>query len=83
MNPRVISVKPLNNYCLELGFSNHETRIFDVSPYLEKGIFCELKLPKMFNTVKVIDGTIQWLNEADFCPDTLYLESTHINNQII
>jgi len=75
MNPRVISVKPEKNYHLQLQFNNGECRDFDVSPYLDKGIFKELKSLEMFYSVKVIDGTVQWQNETDFCPDTLYLES--------
>jgi hypothetical protein len=75
MNPRIKSVKTGENYQLLLIFENGEKRVFDVSPYLEKGIFKELKSPEMFNSAKVIEGTVQWQNEADFCPDTLYLES--------
>jgi len=75
MNPRVIAVSPKRNYRLHLQFDNGEYRIFDVSPYLERGIFKELKSLEMFNSVKVSDGTVQWQNEADFCPDTLYVES--------
>ena len=29
----------------------------------------------MFNTVRPFIGTIQWSNEADLCPDTVYLDS--------
>ncbi len=79
MNPRVIKVKPKNDYRLQIHFSNGECRIFDVSPYLDKGIFRELKSIEMFYSVKVIDGTVQWQNEADFCPDTLYMESKLVN----
>ena len=75
MNPRVKSVKPLANYKLLLEFTNGEWRIFDVSPYLHKGIFRQLQSPAMFYSVKTVDGTVQWQNEADLCPDTLYLES--------
>lgn len=39
----VINVEPLNDYKLLLTFDNGEKRIFDVSPYLDKGIFKELK----------------------------------------
>jgi len=39
MNPRVIAVSPKRNYRLHLQFDNGEYRIFDVSPYLERGIF--------------------------------------------
>jgi len=61
-NPRVKTVKPQKNYHLHLEFTNGEWRVFDVSPYLEKGIFRELKLLEIFFSVKVLDGTVQWQN---------------------
>lgn len=75
MNPRVKTVKPIINYRLLIVFDNDETRIFDVNPYLEKGIFKALKSKEIFNSVRAVEGTVQWENEADLCPDTLYLES--------
>ena len=75
MTPRVIKVKPLENHELELLFSNHETRIFDIKPYLIKGIFSELADETVFNSVKSFNGTVVWSNELDFCPDTLYIDS--------
>jgi len=78
MNPRVISVKPNPNYTLTLVFSNGEVRVFDVKPYLEFGIFRELKDKSLFNSVKFFLGSIQWQNGQDFCPDTLYIDSIPI-----
>lgn len=75
MNPRVINVKPVKNYTLKITFSNCETRLFDVKPYLEMGAFTELKDESIFNSVKPFLGSIQWSNGLDLCPDTLYLES--------
>jgi len=75
MNPRIKEVKPLSNYQLLLKFDNNEKRIFDVKPYLEIGVFKQLKSISTFNSVRIEYGTIQWNNEIDFCPDTLYLES--------
>ena len=51
-----------------------------MKPYLDRGIFRALKDEKMFNIVKPFIGTIQWENEADLCPDTVYLDSVKINN---
>ncbi len=76
MNPRVTSVRTSENYSLNLQFTNGETKTFDVSPYLSKGIFSELRDAELFNTARVFNGTVIWANELDFCPDTLYLEST-------
>jgi len=80
MNPRVKDVKPNPDYTLTLTFANGEVKSFDVKPYLNIGIFKELKEPGLFNSVKPFLGSIQWKNGQDLCPDTLYLESTPIHN---
>jgi hypothetical protein len=78
MNPRVVNVKPEADYTLRLWFTNGEIRRFDMKPYLDKGIFKELKDLSVFNSVKPFLGSIQWINETDLCPDTLYLDSIEI-----
>ena len=78
MNPRVINVKPEKNYTLHLWFNNGEEGILDMKPYLDKGIFRDLRDLSMFNSVRPFIGTIQWSNEADLCPDTVYLDSVKI-----
>ena len=70
----VINVTPLNNYLLRLKFKNGEEKIFDMKPYLETGIFKTLKDKKIFQTVRVSFDTVEWANEADIDPETLYLE---------
>jgi len=81
MNPRVKDVQILDNYRLLLTFTNNEKKVFDVKPYLSTGIFKELQNTETFNSVRALDGTIQWMNEADFCPDTLYLESQILSSK--
>ena len=39
MNPKVTAVEPMDSYILRLTFENNDVRVFDVSPFLEKGIF--------------------------------------------
>jgi len=78
MNPEVVFVKPENDYTLHLWFANDEEGILDMKPYLDKGIFRELKNLSMFNSVRPFLGTIQWANQADLCPDTVYLDSVKI-----
>jgi len=75
MHPRVKDVKPNPDYTLTLTFVNGEVKVFDVKPYLDKGIFRELKDKGLFNSVKPFLGSIQWRNGQDLCPDTLYLDS--------
>lgn len=81
MNPRVKTVKPNPDYTLTLTFTNGEVKVFDVKPYLDKGIFKELKDHHLFNSVKPFLGSIQWKNGQDFCPDTLYLGSVSQTNK--
>lgn len=68
-------VKPLDDYELELTFSTGEVRLFDVKPYLDKGIFTELKDPSYFRAVRLAFGSVAWPNEQDFGPESLYVES--------
>lgn len=74
MNPRVVSVKADKDFKLLITFNNGEKKSFDVKPYLETGVFRELKDISMFNSVKPFLGSIQWANGLDLCPDTLYIE---------
>lgn len=76
MYPRVIDVIPdTKNKKLKLTFSSHEKRLFDVRPYLSKGIFKTLSDDEEFQKVKISFGTVQWPSGQDFCPDTLYEDS--------
>jgi hypothetical protein len=75
MYPRVTGVTPNPDYTLTLLFANNEEKIFDMRPYLDTGIFKELKNIELFNAVKPFLGSIQWKNGQDLCPDTLYLDS--------
>ncbi len=78
----VINVEPLPDYHLKLTFKNGEIRVFDMNPYLNLGIFKELKDISMFNTVRISFDTIEWENEADMDPEILYAESALLDCQI-
>ena len=73
MNPNVKAVTARSAYKLEVDFENGEVKEFDVSPYLDKGIFVDLKNEEYFQKVRVAFGSIEWPNEQDFSKDTLYL----------
>ena len=75
MIPAVKNVLPLPDYILRLTFDNGEKRQFDMKPYLEFGIFRELKDPIKFNLVRVSFDSIEWENEADIDPELLYSDS--------
>jgi hypothetical protein len=49
-----------------------------MKPYLDLGIFRELKDLRLFKTVKTSFDSIEWENEADIDPEVLYQESSEI-----
>jgi len=71
---KVIAVKPKDHYILLITLSNGTSGEFSVSPYLEKGIFNELKDKNYFRQVRPISGGIAWPHEQDFSVDTIELE---------
>ncbi len=75
MNPYVRSARALEDYQLELEFENEERRIFDVRPYLSRGIFVRLQNPSLFQAARVVAGSVEWPGGLDLSYDTLYLES--------
>lgn len=68
----VKGVKPRENYVLELTFAGGERKLFDMKPYLDRGIFRELRDTDLFETVRVCLGSVAWANDADFDPEALY-----------
>jgi len=80
---KVISAKANDDFTLDLEFTDGSCRRFDAKPYLEKGIFTELKDLTYFKNIKIVFGTVQWKNEQDFAPETLYLESKLLKQEFI
>ena len=52
MNPYVKDVRPLAEYQLEVAFENGERRVFDVKPYLYRGIFVRLQNRALFQAAE-------------------------------
>ncbi len=77
----VNAVQPLENYQLLLTFENSEQGIFDMRPYWEKGIFCQLRDMSLFASAHMSFDTVEWNNGADLCPETLYAQSVKIENE--
>jgi hypothetical protein len=80
VNPRVKSVACLPDFRLLLTFENAEERIFDMKPYLTKGVFTELADESLFRSVHDSFDTIEWGNGADLCPEVLYAESIAVEH---
>ena len=74
----VIRVEARMPYKLMLEFENHEQRVFDLAPYLEIGVFRQLKDPHLFRAAHVEGGTVAWPGDIDIAPETLYHESVQV-----
>ena len=77
---KVVAAKANEDFSLELKFNDIRIRRFDAKPYLDFGIFNELKDIGYFKQVRIAYGTVQWPHEQDISPDTLYIESRPIEN---
>ena len=75
MIPEIAAVQVQPEYRLMLSYSNGETRLFDASPYLERGVFTRLKDFNLFAQARLAFGTVTWPGELDIAPETLYLRS--------
>jgi len=74
---KVISVEPMENCKLRITLSDNRKGVFDVSPYLDRGVFKELREPKKFRQVYLAYGTVVWPNEQDIAPETIEMELQH------
>lgn len=81
--PVVIAAQARTNYHLDISFSSGERKTFDMNPYLEKGLFQQLKKPEIFNSFFIANDTVNWLGgDLDIAPATLYLKGlaqNHVN----
>ena len=71
MLQNVTEFEILPEYKIKVVLSNGKSGIFDVEPYLDKGIFTELKDYNYFRNAHIEYGTITWQNGQDFSPNTI------------
>jgi hypothetical protein len=72
MHVSVKIVEAHSDFTLVLTFENGERKRFDMKPYLETGVFRELKDLSLFKTARVSFNSVAWDNDADFDPEALY-----------
>ena len=78
LGPRVIEVIPRDDYTLLLIFDNSEIKIYDFKSSLHYPVYKRLNDIYYFKKAEAKHGTVEWPNEEDVCPDTLYEKSTVI-----
>jgi hypothetical protein len=72
----VVDVEPLDDYRIRVRLKNGKEGVFDLQPYLEHGVFQQLKDPVYFRRVSIVFGAVTWPNGQDIAPETLYAEVT-------
>ena len=68
----VTAVIPLPQYQLQIEFNTGHIKLFDLKPYLGKGIFARLRDESLFNQAHVAYGTVCWPGNLDISPATLF-----------
>lgn len=71
---KVIKVSANNDYTLSVELSDGRSGKFDVKPYLDKGVFKQLKDKNYFKQVKPFFCGIVWPDEQDLSADTIAYE---------
>ncbi len=72
-----LSVMPLPGFRIHLLFADGVEGDVDLSHLAGRGVFSLWNNPNAFQSVSVgPDGSIQWSDEVELCPDALYLELT-------
>jgi hypothetical protein len=67
----VKTVNPMSDYRIYVEVEDGRKGIFDLKPYLDRGVFRELKDIHYFNRVGILFGAVTWPNEQDIAPETL------------
>ena len=67
-------VKPLSDYRIYVEVEDGRKGVFDLKPYLDHGVFRELRNLHYFNQVGILLGAVTWPNEQDIAPETLLAE---------
>jgi len=72
---RIISVKPLPGYRLQLEFADGLAGDFSVEPERRGGVFLKLLDPDVFTavTLNADFGCVEWPGGIDLCPDTMHM----------
>lgn len=72
----VVSVKPRENFCIDVSLQDGSHGVFDMKPYLDRGVFQELRDPANFNSVGIQFGAVTWPRGQDISPATLHARLT-------
>jgi hypothetical protein len=64
-------VKALPDHNIYVELADGKKGVFDMQPYLNFGVFKELKNRSYFERVGIVFGAATWPNNQDIAPETL------------
>ncbi len=67
----VTNVRPLDDYQIYVELQDGRRGVFDLKPYLNHGLFSELKDKNYFSQVSIAFGAVTWPHAQDIAPETL------------
>ena len=74
----VRAVRPLADYTIDVELVDGRRGLFDLKPYLDHGVFRELRDVGYFRRVGIEHGAVTWPNGQDIAPETLLAELTPV-----
>ena len=77
----VKTVKALSDHRIYVEMVDGRKGIFDLKPYLDRGVFRELNDPNYFKQVGIVLGAVTWPHEQDIAPETLLAEMTVVQDE--
>lgn len=78
----VKTVTPLPDYRIYVEIADGKKGVFDLKPYLDHGVFRELRDVHYFTQVGILLGAVTWPHGQDIAPETLLAEMTSAESAI-
>ena len=69
MYQAVVSVQPNEDFSLAVVFEDGERGILDMTPYLDFGVFKQIKNFEQFKQVRIAFDTVEWECGVDLDPE--------------
>jgi hypothetical protein len=92
MAPSVIQVKPTYDFKVYVYFSDGKIKLFDVSPYINNGVFKKISdINEFVEKCTVLNHTLAWdvagnFNEyecIDIDPETIYQNAKDVSDPLV
>lgn len=80
---RVVDVDYIKDYTLSITFSDGVKKVVDLQPYLNGGVFAQLKDLSQFRQYGLNHWTIEWACGVDLAPEFLYGLPYKNDNEVV